>query len=108
VADPAALAAYEALLKGAERLVISTLGSGCRCNPGAASIAIDVDGAKGGLLLEVTPPASWDGLFVQSFSTELKLTDGRVVMSLATTGSLVPGGRAPVAATMDRKGPVSV
>ena len=107
VADPAALAAYEALLKGASRLVIRTLGSGCRCNPTAASLAIDVDGAEGRLLLEVTPPDSVrDGEF--SFSTELKLADGRVVMSLTTTRSFVPGGKAPFAVTMDREGPVSI
>ena len=67
VADPAALAAYEELLTGASRLVIRTLGSGCRCNPTAASLAIDVDGAEGRLLLEVTPP---DSLVLNSFSRE--------------------------------------
>ena len=106
VADPAALAAYEALLKGASRLVIRTLGSGCRCNPTAASLAIDVDGAKGGLLLEVTPPASVRDPY---FSTELKLADGRVVMSLARTDwGPYTGDKAPVVVSMDREGPVSI
>ena len=104
VADPAALSAYEALLMGAPRLTIRTLVSCCRCSPTAASLAIDVDGAKGALLLEVTPP-SWP--LTPNFSTELKLSDGRVVMSLASTGSL-PGGKAPVAVSMDREGPVSI
>jgi hypothetical protein len=105
VADPAALAAYEELLTGASRLVIRTPGCGCRCNPTAASLAIDVDGAKGGLLLEVTPPASVRDPY---FSTELKLADGRVVMSLARTGYPMPGDKAPVVVSMDREGPVSI
>ena len=124
--DTAALKEYEELLAGASRLAIRNTGTPtecggfCRCEPGEATITIDVDEKKGALIVGVKPPTADDAIsdanyWYSQFATELKLGDGRVVMDLKMDqpalrkATLFQGKYAPPGVlAMDRDGPVRV
>lgn len=110
--DAAALSKYEDLLAGASQLVLRNTGVPkhcgglCRCSPGEATITIDVDEKEGALILDVKPGLNLGNAC--SFSTELKLGDGRVVLSFATQTAPQKEWKPPGVVAMDRDGPVSI
>jgi len=108
--DAAALSAYGELLAGASRLVLR---GGSFRNSVGGTITIDVDEQKGAMILEVGPPpneTAWvrDDIYPY-FSAQLKLGDGRVVLSLRMEQAQNQGPyKLPGVLAMDGDGPVRV
>ena len=116
-----AVAEYEKLLAAASRLIIHRMPSK---RPVVAAMALEVDGVRGALIIDVNIDAKGDNRGdlrnippFGAFRTEIKLGDGRVVMNVGARGTMGyiefftarrdGVGPSPVQ-VMDREGPMSL